>query len=575
MNAYAISLIIFVSVQYLFIYLTSDRRENYGILSALSFSVGGFIFLTSSFFIFSSGYFVLLEIMLFSFGILATVLFLILFNKKFHVFSGKYFKTYCLISFSIYIWALFQKKPHEFYKVYEYWHPVFLIAFLICYFQMLIKKNKSEFPYYSKYLVAFSIFIICCMHDVVASVFAISNSYLIGYAFTFFVMVIGLVLSREYSDAFTKVEDLVIQRTHELNCALNDVKQVQKQKDDQAKRFAHDIRSPLAALKVLKDIIAPSVPEDQGGLLKHAIVRINDLANTVLPKLIDDKKILKDEIKPVFLWPIVDKIISEKKIEFKHIGDFSIDLSSKSNIFEICVKCNETDMARVVSNLINNAIQARQENNYLQIQLQIEEMQDEVSLVLKDNGKGIDLEIVAKVFDSRFTHGKKDGMGIGLSSAKELVESWNGKISLESQVGVGTTITIQLPKATQPNWLLTKLNLKDIQQLVVIDDQPFVTETWKQKLQGIALSEKIVWIQNIKDWIQWHGSNKIEKTMFLVDYDLGASLQGLDIISKYALLPNAALITGHDDDREVRANAEAIGAKILPKSLIHMVPVEL
>jgi signal transduction histidine kinase len=566
--SFGLGLVFFVAIHYFFINIIAQKREIYGVFSFLAFSIGIFLILISTYPFRLFGPSIWLFKFLFLSAVGSSWGFLDVYRYKFGVHRNITLKIYKIVVCAIFLlFAMIQVDAGKVYAIYEIWFPIFLLAFLVFFAQILFKKNEDRKIYFSKYKISYVIFVICCLHDVYLTFMGLPNAHIIPYGFVFFVLVIALSLSQEYSDAFEKTEDQVIQRTQQLNIALESVQNIQKLKDEQAKRFAHDIRSPLAALKVLKDIISPSVPEDQGTLLKHAIVRINDLANTVLPKLVDGNRVLTNEVTPVFLWPVVDKIISEKKIEFKHIGDFAIDVNSHSNIFDLCVMCNETEMARVLSNLINNSIQARQENQTLKIELQIELSGHEVAIILKDNGKGISEEHVVKVFDKGFTFGKSGGMGIGLSSSRQLIESWKGKIFLQSQKEVGTVVTISLPKAIQPDWLLTKLNLKNIDQIVVIDDQPFVTETWKQKLQGIALSERITWIQNIKDWIQWYGGNKIQNVMFLVDYDLGSSLQGLDIISKYALLPNAALITGHDDDSEVRANAETIGVKILPKSL--------
>ncbi|MEZ4846788.1 MAG: 7TM diverse intracellular signaling domain-containing protein, partial [Bdellovibrionota bacterium] len=273
-SSFGLGLILFVGTQYLFVYLISEKKSVYGIFALLSSSVGMYLLCTSIFFLLPIELINFFEKLLFFSAASSTIWFHKFFNLKFNIFSKKIFIPYVVLVSFLLLVAFASNDPATVYILYEVWHPIFLGSFVVSYLQLRkVKVKYSDNIYLKKYSLAFSIFLLCCLHDVVVSVFGFSNSYLIGYAFSFFVLVVSLTLSREYSDAFEKVEEQVVQRTHELNLALKDVQNIQKLKDDQAKRFAHDIRSPLAALKVLKDIIAPAVPEDQGGLLKHAIVR--------------------------------------------------------------------------------------------------------------------------------------------------------------------------------------------------------------------------------------------------------------------------------------------------------------
>src|SRR5690606_9981592 len=60
------------------------------------------------------------------------------------------------------------------------------------------------------------------------------------------------------------------------------------------------------------------------------------------------------------------------------------------------------------------------------------------------NGSGVPEHILNRVFDDGFTHGKKNGNGIGLYEAKTKIESWGGSISIVSELDIGTTVIIEL-----------------------------------------------------------------------------------------------------------------------------------
>lgn len=573
--AFGIGLIFFIGFQYLFLRLIAQNRESYGTFGLLSISVGMFLIMTSvyPFRMFNTGVF--LEFILFASAIGAAVFFLKFFQQKFNLGHKKLLKLFIYVSLGMLVVCGFQKDFDHAYRIYEIWHPIFLLMFLVFFFSVFRSMQIKPTVYSTKYFIAYTIFVICSIHDVVITLLGISNAYLIGTAFPFFVLVVALYLSREYSDAFTKVEEQVVLRTHQLNTALVGIQEIQKQKDDQAKRFAHDIRSPLAALQVLKDIISSQLSGEEKNLFKHTIVRINDLANTALPKLMGDNSGV--QIKgAVFLWPVMDKLISEKRLEYQHLSEVTLELKNSSSLFELHALCEEIEFTRIISNLINNSIEARNVGATLNITIDIQKSKDTIEISIQDNGKGISPNILTMIFDDGFTYGKKGGMGVGLKHAKKAVEEWSGTLIVDSTEGVGTQIRIQIPASAPPEWLVTKLNLQGLKNLVVIDDQSFVVDAWKQRMLAIEAGVEIFWVQNRDGWedskadqLNWN------ETLFLVDHDLASRITGLEMITQLKLGPRVMLVTGNDDDLALRKRAMDIGISILPKGLIHTIPIEV
>ena len=111
---------------------------------------------------------------------------------------------------------------------------------------------------------------------------------------------------------------------------------------------------------------------------------------------------------------------------------------------------DETHLEQVLINLILNAMDALHGRSDGRIQIQITPQSSErVSVIVQDNGNGIPEDQLAKVFNPGFTT-KKDGAdaGLGLSIVKELIESYQGELSVSSQPGVGTAFTFDLPLAS-------------------------------------------------------------------------------------------------------------------------------
>ena len=98
--------------------------------------------------------------------------------------------------------------------------------------------------------------------------------------------------------------------------------------------------------------------------------------------------------------------------------------------------------------LIDNAIKYNEHGGLLYVN--IEKAEDKVAIFFKDNGCGIDKDRVDTIFN-RFERGdttlyrKAEGSGIGLNLVKSMVEINNGNISIESEVGKGTTVRVELP----------------------------------------------------------------------------------------------------------------------------------
>ena len=111
---------------------------------------------------------------------------------------------------------------------------------------------------------------------------------------------------------------------------------------------------------------------------------------------------------------------------------------------EIIAKFDRTQLIRVVTNLVKNGIQAieqeKPENPLIKVTVSSEEKY--VSIRIADNGTGISETNKAKIFEPKFTT-KSSGMGLGLAMVKNIVETYNGTIDLDSEEGKGATFTVR------------------------------------------------------------------------------------------------------------------------------------
>lgn len=121
-----------------------------------------------------------------------------------------------------------------------------------------------------------------------------------------------------------------------------------------------------------------------------------------------------------------------------------ININENESIF---VYANETDIEQVILNILSNSIKYTPEGGMIEIGA--ERHENEVEILIKDNGIGIPKEDLQRVFERFYRVDKArsremGGTGLGLSISKKLINASGGQISMDSEVGVGTTVRIVL-----------------------------------------------------------------------------------------------------------------------------------
>ncbi len=109
------------------------------------------------------------------------------------------------------------------------------------------------------------------------------------------------------------------------------------------------------------------------------------------------------------------------------------------------MKGNETELREVLTNLVNNAIDAIQERG--SIRIISEQIEDHISVTIKDDGVGVPPENQRKIFAPFFSTKGSNGVGLGLSVARKIVERHQGEITVESAIGTGAAFKIVFPTA--------------------------------------------------------------------------------------------------------------------------------
>lgn len=354
--------------------------------------------------------------------------------------------------------------------------------------------------------------------------------------------------------------------------AANEYKKHAVQLGELAAQVAHDIRSPLAALQTALKVIS-QVPEEQRLLARSAVRRINDIANNLLQDY-KHPHICKNTIKVEPIPLLIDEIVSEKRTQFAE-RTIHFNYEFLDGIQGLFAKVNASEFKRVLSNLINNSVEAIADNGEVTVSLSTSNNQ--LILAIQDSGCGISKDKLATIFEKGYSYGKAEGIGLGLSYAQSMIKAWGGQITLQSQVGQGTTVQIFLPQASSPSWIVRKLLIHHGQTLVILDDDDVIHQLWKSRLQLYVNQgniNEIIHFYNVTEFRHWFSNQAHKQYIFLIDYELGQEMEtGLDVIEQASIAAYSILVTSRYDEYEIQTRCNELGVSVLPKRFASCIPI--
>ncbi len=209
-----------------------------------------------------------------------------------------------------------------------------------------------------------------------------------------------------------------------------------------AAQVAHEVRNPLHGLLLyashLKELLAGKLADDQVELFDNMIDTINQLSSTT-EQILDFARPVKLALRPVELNSVVGAVL---KLLQSQISANGIEVEFDYGDSNPTAMLDEACMRAALLNLILNAVEAMPAGGILSItSATAEEM---LSLVIKDTGAGMSEDRVKKIFEP-FNSDKTSGLGLGMPYAKKIIEQHQGKIVVESKLGEGTQVWINLP----------------------------------------------------------------------------------------------------------------------------------
>lgn len=211
---------------------------------------------------------------------------------------------------------------------------------------------------------------------------------------------------------------------------------------EMAKQVAHEIKNPLTPMRLTVQSFQMRFNENDPDVKK----KLDDYSKTLIQQ-IDTMSSVANAFSNFASMPAQQNetlnVVKIVELSLEIFNENFIQFSSSEE--EIIARLDRTQLIRVITNLVKNAIQSiPEEQESKQVQVNVFRDNEEVKIMVKDNGKGISSENKARIFEPKFTT-KSSGMGLGLAIIKNIIENYNGTITFESEENKGTEFLVSFP----------------------------------------------------------------------------------------------------------------------------------
>ena len=207
--------------------------------------------------------------------------------------------------------------------------------------------------------------------------------------------------------------------------------------------MSHEIRTPLNAIVGFSSLLTSTENAAEKELYNSLIGHNNKLLLNLINDVIDLSKIESGylELRPD--WVNLTELLDESVAEYAHQVPSGVELLTNYPAHDSLVELDRLRIKQILSNFLSNALK-NTTTGHVEVFYEVDHQS--VRIGVKDTGRGIPQNMLEKIFE-RFE--KLDsfaqGAGLGLPICKLIVEKMNGRILVDSQLGIGTTFIIELP----------------------------------------------------------------------------------------------------------------------------------
>lgn len=317
-----------------------------------------------------------------------------------------------------------------------------------------------------------------------------------------------------------KIADEELSKVYEREKkARDEAEEANRAKDFFLAFVSHELRSPLnAILGWTKILLTKEVDDETHRNALETIERSARSQSKLINDLVDSARVasgkLRLELTPVNFYEVIKNVYTSHKPQSENKN---INLTFSSNKKNINVVGDTVRLQQVFTNLLSNSLKFTPEGG--QIDIAVESQDDVVKVFVKDNGQGISIDVLPRIFN-QFSQGDledhdRTGLGLGLSIVKTLIGKHGGTVSANSEgLGKGSVFIVTLPLSTakvrpskeQKNGLENGKPLTGKKILIVEDDPDscevldlFLEQNGAEVVQSMSASEAMATIKKLRD----------------------------------------------------------------------------
>ncbi len=203
-----------------------------------------------------------------------------------------------------------------------------------------------------------------------------------------------------------------------------------------AGNIAHELNNPLTGIRSTAQILISESEDEEVRSDLIEVEKASARCQSIINNLLEYTRGQQGDLKKVSLQSVVRKTIPLLKTALR-----GINLNIEFHKEDIFINAHEQLLQQVVFNIVLNSTQAMSGEG--RIDIFVDKINENGFIRIQDSGPGIAVELLPKVFDPFFTTKEVGvGTGLGLSMVKKIVESYGGEVTLHSQVGRGTVVSI-------------------------------------------------------------------------------------------------------------------------------------
>lgn len=334
--------------------------------------------------------------------------------------------------------------------------------------------------------------------------------------------------------------------------------------------MSHELRTPFVGIKGFAEILDEMVEEPEiKSMVQGILVSSNRLIDT-LNKILQLSKIEFNEIEIELNEANINEILNESyNLYIKTAGQKNLQFTKNISFNDLVIKSDERLLREILNNIINNAIKYT-EKGKIELHSEIQKRNDAEYLIIKVSDTGIGIpkekqELIWQEFRqvSEGMSRRFEGTGLGLTITKKYVELLGGKISLESELGKGSTFTIEIPIERVLRFVLKNQNDNVAN---IIEEETFTSRKKILYVEDDDLAKDIVLrvlskkynvelANNAKEAMVKVSNNNYD--LLLIDINLGREKDGLELMQEIKILPKfkktpmiAVTAYASDDDRD-------------------------